>query len=320
MCYSALVWADYRTYVRDFGVKISIKEFYKLFHRRRSNPKMIVPKAIEAWFANPSTDEERAVKAEIDAFNAAEETAYQQELFKQRSRLAVAERKLAEKSTKTALNEQRIATNSIADLKRWIDDLHREELKPQDSRIFPMNYAPVIVMENGERVLKPMRYKCLPAGKSFENEEKFPGTYNARRDSLDRYWKSTFGYSHGIMLATKFYENVKTHRAEGRELRPGEKETNTRLEFAPRGLSLMVVACLWSEWTGPEMPEGLLSFAAITDEPPEEVAAAGHDRCIVPIKPEHIDAWLNPAASSRADLQAILDDRERPYYEHRLAA
>jgi putative SOS response-associated peptidase YedK len=64
----------------------------------------------------------------------------------------------------------------------------------------------------------------------------------------------------------------------------------------------------------------LLSFAAITDEPPSEVAAAGHDRCIIPIKLRHIDAWLAPEAGNLAAQYAILDDRERPYYEHRLAA
>jgi putative SOS response-associated peptidase YedK len=64
----------------------------------------------------------------------------------------------------------------------------------------------------------------------------------------------------------------------------------------------------------------LLSIAAITDEPPPEVAAAGHDRCIVPIKPENIDAWLNPDASDLATMYALFDDRDRPYYEHRLAA
>ena len=64
----------------------------------------------------------------------------------------------------------------------------------------------------------------------------------------------------------------------------------------------------------------LLSFAAVTDEPPAEIAAAGHDRCIIPIKPEHIDAWLNPDPGNLKALYAILDDRERPYYEHRLAA
>ena len=64
----------------------------------------------------------------------------------------------------------------------------------------------------------------------------------------------------------------------------------------------------------------MLSFAAITDEPPPEVAAAGHDRCIIPINPENIDEWLNPDPSRLARQYEILDDRERPYYEYRLAA
>lgn len=78
------------------------------------------------------------------------------------------------------------------------------------------------------------------------------------------------------------------------------------------------MACLWSHWQ--EDDGSLLSFAAITDEPPAEVAAAGHDRCIIPIKPENVDAWLSPQGHPLAEQYAILDDRERPYYEHALAA
>ena len=81
----------------------------------------------------------------------------------------------------------------------------------------------------------------------------------------------------------------------------------------------MLIACLWSNWRAPGQPD-LLSFAAITDEPPPEVAEAGHDRCIIPIRPENVDAWLNPDRKDLRALYAILDDRERPYYEHRLAA
>jgi hypothetical protein len=40
---------------------------------------------------------------------------------------------------------------------------------------------------------------------------------------------------------------------------------------------LMLVACLWSSSSAPDEPD-LLSFAAITDEPPPEFAAAGYDR------------------------------------------
>lgn len=91
---------------------------------------------------------------------------------------------------------------------------------------------------------------------------------------------------------------------------PGDRLTHLR---QPRR------GCLWSRWTAPGEPD-LLSFAAITDEPPPEIAAAGHDRCIIPIKPENVDAWLNPDRSNLEAMYAILDDRDRPYYEHRLAA
>jgi putative SOS response-associated peptidase YedK len=116
-----------------------------------------------------------------------------------------------------------------------------------------------------------------------------------------------------------FYENVSRARMEGRTLAEGEKDENVVLEFRPGNGQQMLVACLWSRWAAPGAPD-LLSFAAITDEPPPEVAAAGHDRCIIPIKEEHVDAWLNPDPAELAKQYAILDDRDRPYYEHQLAA
>lgn len=121
------------------------------------------------------------------------------------------------------------------------------------------------------------------------------------------------------MVVNACYENVNRHKAEGRELAPGEEVEILVLEFRLRPTQDMLVACLWSKWTGPGEPD-LLSFAAITDEPSIEVAAAGHDRCIVPIKPVHVDEWLNPGTTDAKRLLEILDDRERPYYEHRMAA
>jgi len=82
----------------------------------------------------------------------------------------------------------------------------------------------------------------------------------------------------------------------------------------------MLVACLWNRSPAQGDAPELLSFAAITDEPPPEVAIAGHDRCIIQIKPEYIDAWLNPDPNNLDALQAIFDDRPRPFYENRLAA
>jgi len=81
----------------------------------------------------------------------------------------------------------------------------------------------------------------------------------------------------------------------------------------------MLAACLWPFWQGAGEPD-LLSFAAITDDPPPEIAAAGHDRCIIPIKAENIDAWLSPDPKNLARQYAILADHERPYFKHCLAA
>ena len=319
MCYSAQVWADYRLYVRQYGAELDIKEFYELFWRRSSDSKIKIPKAMEAAFAEPKTEAEKQIKSAIDAFAAEQTVKLEQGLFKQRKRLADAERVLQSKPTKAAGESKRIAADKIDWTMGKLSDLRRTELKDRDSRIFPGHYVPVIVMEAGRRVIKPMRYQCRPAGKPTFYDTKYPGTYNARRDNLEGFWKGLFGYTHGIVVINAFYENVNRHRVEGRELGVDEAVENVVLEFKPRPAQDMLVACLWSRWTAPGEPD-LMSFAAITDEPPAEVADAGHDRCIIPIRPEHVDAWLNPDPVNLAAQHAILDDRARPFYEHRMAA
>ena len=319
MCYSAQVWADYRRYIRQFGAELDIKEFFELFWRRSGDSKIKVPKAMEAAFAEPKNEAEEQIKAAIDAYAAEQTVKLEQDLFKQRKRLADAERTLQTKTTKAASESKRIAADKIEWARGKLSDLQRTELEDRDSRIFPGHYAPVMVMENGRRVIKPMRYQCRPAGKPVFYDSKFPGTYNARRDNLEGFWKDLFGFTHGIAVVNAFYENVSRHRVEGRELGADESVENVVLEFKPRPTQDMLVACLWSRWSGTGEPD-LLSFAAITDDPPAEVSAAGHDRCIIPIQPEHVEAWLNPDPKKLAAQYAILDDRERPYYEHRLAA
>jgi putative SOS response-associated peptidase YedK len=313
MCYSAMIKADYRRYVREWGADIDIHQFVELFWwkwspeeitRRRSKPN--IPKALERAFAHPQTEPEREIARYIRETAERQALEWQQELFAQRTRLVKAEQSLAVKQTKKALEDQRIATDKISRIKTWLDDLTRNNEEERDSRIYPAWFAPVMVWESGRRVVKPMRYQCRPAGRPAFYDTKFPGTYNARRDNLEGFWKGQFGHTHAVMIVDRFFENVD---------RDGK---NVVLEFRPRDGQEMIVACLWSHWT--ERDEELLSFAAITDEPPPEVAAAGHDRCIIPIRPENVDAWLQPESQSREALQAILDDRPRPYYEHKMAA
>ena len=322
MCYSAQIRHDYNKFLRAYDATIDIAEFVRLYWNRSQGAKSKIPKAMDAAFADPHSDEEREIAALIARHDREQAALLEQEVFKQRKRLADAERTLQVKTTKAATESRRIATTKVEWALGKLADLRRTSITDEDARIFPGWMAPVIVMEQGRRVVKPMRYQCRLAGKPASYDRQFPGCYNARRDNLEGFWRSAFGVSHGIVVLNAFFENVSRHRVEGRELAPGEKEENAILEFRPRPVQDMLVACLWSRWADPtgQEPE-LLSFAAITDDPPPEIAAAGHDRCIIPIKPEHMDAWLDPAtAKNLSRMHAILDDRERPYYEHRLAA
>ena len=130
--------------------------------------------------------------------------------------------------------------------------------------------------------------------------------YNARRDNIDKFWRKEFGHTHALMLVESFFENVD---------RDGK---NAVLHFVPKPADTMLIACVYSQWEGPEGK--LLSFAAVTDEPPAEVAAAGHDRMIVSIKPENVEKWLTPRGRKDEELQGILSDRQAPYYEHEVLA
>jgi hypothetical protein len=51
-----------------------------------------------------------------------------------------------------------------------------------------------------------------------------------------------------------------------------------------------------------------------------EIALAGHDGCIVPIKPEKSTPGSIPTRLIWAAQSAILDDRHQPYYGCRLQA
>lgn len=311
MCYSAMVWEDYRSFVRHTGATIDIKEFVRLFGIRNGGAPITIPKGIEAPFLNPDGEDELLIATMIAEYRNAQAVRIDADMEAQRERLSRAEHVLATKPTKKAAEDKRIATKKLSEGASRLADLRRAEPRSRDSRIFPGSYALVMVSDGGRRVVRPMRYQCRIAGKPKHYDKTYPGTYNARRDNLEGFWRDAFGKTHGIVLVDRFYENVERIGDDG-------KLQNVVLEFTPNTGEPMYAACLWSRWT--DDTEDLLSFALITDDPPPEVLAAGHDRCIIPIKPEYVDVWLNPDTADLAAQYAILADRERPFYEHKVAA
>lgn len=286
MCYSAEVRQAYEEYVRRYGAVISLREFAKLYARRKAGAKIRTTKAMDDAFLHgrlpaPADADGAAaiawIAALIEDWNAQRAADLERQLFQQRTRLSGAERALRTRATRKALDDQRIAGNRIDADRARLADLRRTVPEARDTRLFPGGYAPVMVMEEGRRVIKPMRYQCRPPGRPASHDARFPGTYNARRDNLEGYWRGLFGHHHGVLLADAFFENVPLHRSEGRDLAPGEAPRNVVLEFRPATRQPMLVACLYSHWHGPD-GDDLLSFAAITDTPPPEVAAAGGGR------------------------------------------
>src|SRR3569833_140684 len=291
MCFSARVRQNLNDLMRTFGATVDWEGFELLFRRRLEDGAIKISRALEDNFVEPANPVAEKTLDHILAFRRAQTTAWEQEVFKQKKRLADAKRSLETKQTKKALEDVRIATDKIETYLDRLSDLKRTDARENDGRIFPMVFAPVIVSDAGRRVIRPMRYTCRLAGKPAFYDRKIPGTYNARRDNLEGFWSQAYGASHCVMWVDSFFENVPTHRFEKRELADGEKETNTVLHFEPNPPEPMIVACLWSHWSGKDEPD-LDSFAAITDEPPPDIAATGHERCIVSLQFFFVVVWL----------------------------
>lgn len=304
MCFSAQVSESFQKYLRATGAEMDIEQFLELISLRAQGRPIRIPRAVDRWFNEPRTPREAEARDLIAKFRADTVRELQQELFAQRKRLADAVRKLAVKTTKAAQESKRIATAKVDKVLRDLPLYGDWTATTIDARIFPFTYAPIVMHDGGRNVIRLARYHLRQPGAPELIDRKFPGLYNARRDNIDRFWRGQFGQTHALMLAESFYENVARDGA------------NAVLHFVPRPHDTMLVACLYGEWRDPVTGEQLLSFAAITDEPPAEVAAAGHDRMIVNIRPENVQRWLTPQGRSDQELQQILIDRQRPFYEH----
>jgi len=320
MCYSAQVWADFHKYER-LGGQMNIQAFVKLvgWARRQGNWIKTVPKATRQALAQAGDAALAAMAAEAEQEAA---KAVQEDIDFQQQRLDKAEEKLASpKPTKAAANDKRIATDKIEAGRGKLASLGKPASADGIDRIWPGHFAPVLMRDpvTGERVIVPMRYRCRLPGWTEADEREKPGTYNARRDKLTTVWRKLLGSRHALMVVDRFYESVWLHANQQRELVPGEREQNIEILFTPKPRQELYVACLWNHTEGEGDDPGFYSFAAITSDPPHEVAIAGHDRCIVAIKPENIDAWLRPDPKNIAASLAILDDPVNLYYEHEIA-
>jgi putative SOS response-associated peptidase YedK len=302
MCYSARIKANLRDLSREFTAPVDIASFEALFQLRLKDPSIKVPRALDRYFVLSKDSEEAALAPLIEKF-------YEEEKLRLQQEVRTTEEEIHELSAGkvTAAVRKKIETREKK-RERLIGKQGQGilDISPLDERIYPFYYAPVIAEGKSGRRLVPMRYRVRrPDGGEV------PGQYNvfnARIDSLEsaKTWKPLFGKNHAIFPFRLFYEWV--------ERDGGKRE----ISFSPEDRSLMWAASIFIYTASPSGP--LLSFAMVTDDPPPEVSAAGHDRCPVFLKQSEIGGWLKPADKSLESLYSLLRNKEKTFYNSELSA
>ena len=217
-----------------------------------------------------------------------------------------------------------------------------------EGRLFPGILAPVIRKDREKLWIEPMIYSAwAPAHLKSRNLT----SYNARRDNLTSpFWASAFGKGHGMIIMKAFYEwvavrdllkagvivlsDVEAEFDRQSELRRKKiiaagksyKKTKTELkppidrkiiiEFRPEKDPGMLVPVIFNQ--DPEGRSPYKGFAIVTDDPPEEVEAAGHDRCPVILNHEAMTQWLSPETSNESELIKLLTRGVPPKLSHTL--
>lgn len=221
----------------------------------------------------------------------------------------------------------------------------------EDGRIFPHYFAPVLAFQNDGYAYAPMRYQLFPS--AFKNDPKHLSLFNARRDNLleSKIWNPLLSHGRGLVFLESFFEWVEVRDlvkggvvslkqveekfasaelekkkiclASGKKYKPSKTaltpaiDRKIEIQFQPNITNGILAPVIFDKH---RLDDGfeMYSFALLTDEPQPEVAAAGHDRSPIFLKPDAALGWLNPETKVEDALRQ-LDTRQTVFFAHRLA-
>ncbi|MGZ3651033.1 MAG: SOS response-associated peptidase family protein [Bdellovibrionota bacterium] len=298
-----MIKAQLKKLAHEFNARLDLEEFERLYQARLEHPELKIPLGIDRYFLLSQDTEERKLAPLARQHHALE-------LERTKAAIAAAEHELRElaaaKATVAVKKKIDVRERRRAKLLGKLD-FSFDRISPLDERVFPGTFAPVIASRSGKRLLLPMRYRVRrPDGGEIPSQY---NVFNARKDSLQSAatWKPLFGHRHALFPFTKFFEWV-------------EREGRAReIAFSPSNRSMMWAAALYSNTTAKSaLP--YRSFAMITDEPPPEVAAAGHDRCPIFLQEDRIQDWLEPQGKVSDFLLGLLGHKEKTIYLNDLVA
>lgn len=165
--------------------------------------------------------------------------------------------------------------------------------------ISPGQFAPVIVLEDGQRTIRLMRWGLVPFW--AKDETIAYKTINARSETLTERasFKNALKKRRCLVLADGFYEWEK---------KPGGKQPHYIYLKDHRPFCF---AGLWEKWDRGEEPDPLYTFTIVTTSPNEKIRRL-HNRMPVILPREQEDTWL--------DLETPPDELEGLYEPYDPAA
>lgn len=277
-----------------------------------------------------------SIRSDIFKFRDSERVRLGAELSALSERRSKALEQLKLKPTKKAQNDLRISEAKMSKAQRHLAQLELLANPPAlessnqatesalDSRLYPLGFSNVLIardFEDAKRALAseqkdeasqtvahlavcPMRYQMRPHNKSAEFDQRYSGCYNARVESLTSvpWWSESLKQRRGILVTTKFFENVRTTTDTG-----GASKSEI-LSFVPHDHRELFFPVLWDQWEHPINELGtysFYSFAVITRSPNPEVLMAGHDRTPIHLSESQLPQWLNKETSAEEALQLL---------------
>lgn len=160
--------------------------------------------------------------------------------------------------------------------------------------IAPTTEVPCVVVEEGTRVLQPLRWGLIPG---WAKDKKIAyNTINARADGVATkpVYRAAFKRRRALIVADGFYE---WERIDKKTKIPHLIQLADGQPFAMAGL--------WERWTDPESGEEVRSCSIITTEG-NALMKPIHDRMPVILPKEAWARWLDPDNQDTEALQKML--------------
>ena len=184
-----------------------------------------------------------------------------------------------------------VITSPPAALRQIFGYIEQPNFPPRHN-IAPTQPIPVVILENGARHFRLMRWGLLPGW--VKDPRKFTLLINARSETVTAKpaFKNAIRRRRCLIPADGYYE------WQGSE-KPKRPFFIHRRDGAPIGL-----AGLAETWTGPNGEE--LDTVAIVTAPASADLSVLHHRVPVTIAPDNFDRWLDCSADTAEDAMALL--------------